>query len=64
MSKSDDAAQPPSRFRRIARKIWWLHSLGALGGRRGRRPEQDITGGGVAANNASGRGEHLYNIER
>ena len=31
MSRSDDAPVPPSRFRRIARKIWWLHSFGALG---------------------------------
>jgi hypothetical protein len=31
MSKSDDAPVPESRFRRIIKKIWWLHSFGALG---------------------------------
>jgi hypothetical protein len=31
MGKSDDAHVPQSRFKRIAKKIWWLHSFGALG---------------------------------
>src|SRR5688572_15095795 len=30
-SAPEDGAQPPSRFRRIVKKIWWLHSFGALG---------------------------------